>query len=233
MQKSHYLYFLFLIGCSTDNQCPQNINILPMYGNIKKCNAQLKIDQDFLNECDSMFSSRKKASVHHVDLGWGYFYRNQFDNAIKRFNQAWLLDSTNADVYWGFGNIMGMKGDYNGSLPFFEKSIKLNPKNEKVYISLATSYGNLFYETKDTAFLNMGINYLHKSMEVNPNNPEAYAKLTSCYSYYMQTDSVKKYLKLTDSLYPEAITPNIKSIIKSGIHYADSVFLQNNKSITQ
>lgn len=26
-----------------------------------------------------------------------------------RFNQAWLLDSLNADVYWGFGNLVVCK----------------------------------------------------------------------------------------------------------------------------
>ena len=221
------------ISCTNENDTFSRINTLPMYGNIKKSAEQTNIDLLFLHDCDSIFKKdRSKASKYHVDLGWKYFYENGFDNSIKRFNQAWLLDSTNADVYWGFGSVLGMKSMFRESIAYLKKSIKLNPKNEKVYVGIGLSYGNIFYQTKNTATLDTAIFYFKKSIETQPNNSDAYTKLTSCYAYYMQSDSVKKYLKITDSLYPNAITNDARTIIQNGINYSDSIKF-NHKSITQ
>jgi tetratricopeptide (TPR) repeat protein len=228
------LLFMLLIGCNRINNCPQNINILPMYGNVKKCGEQLQIDKDFIHECDSLFhNDRSKAAEYHINFGWDHFYKNDLNNAMKRFNQAWLLDSINANIYWGFGSILGMKGEYEKSLSYFEKSILMNPNNEKVYECIATSYGNMFFQTKDINYLKKSIHYLYKSIKLRPNNPEAYAKLTGCYSYFIQTDSVKKYLKYTDSLDQNAITPEIRKSIMQSIHSSDSLKLTISKSITQ
>ncbi len=227
------LVSLILVNCTPTSNCPENINTLPMYGLVKKCNEQIKIDEDFIRQSDSLFNNnRTNASVYHVDLAWGYYYKKEYDNAIKRFNQAWLLDSTNADIYWGFGSVLGMKSMFKESMAYLKKSIKLNPKNEKVYIAIGLSYGNEFYQNKNTATLDTAIFYFKKSIETQPNNSDAYIKLTSCYAYCMQTDSVKKYLKITDSLYPNSIAPDVRTVIQNGINYSDSMKF-NSKSITQ
>lgn len=49
------------------------------------------------------------ASKRAVELGWKYFYQGDLDTAIKRFNQGWMFDRENPDVYWGFGVIMGRR----------------------------------------------------------------------------------------------------------------------------
>ena len=37
------------------------------------------------------------------DRGWSYAYQGRFDDAMRRFNQAWLLDPNNARALWGMG----------------------------------------------------------------------------------------------------------------------------------
>ena len=101
-QLRNILFFsmTLLLSCSWKQDCPEKANLLPMYGRLKKCGEQLKIDKDFLSECDKYFKDRNEATRHHINKGWEYFYKDELDTAMMRFNQAWLLDSTNADIYW-------------------------------------------------------------------------------------------------------------------------------------
>ena len=139
-----------------------------MYGKTSKCAEQLDSDKDFILECDKIFNNRKVAAEHHIEWAWSYYYNNEFDSAIMRFNQAWLLDSLNADVYWGFGNIVGMKGQFNESLEYLEISLKLNPDNARVWESASTSYGRQFNKTKNQDLLAKSIKYLKKSVMLDP-----------------------------------------------------------------
>ena len=34
---------------------------------------------------------------------------------MYRFNQAYLLDSTNTDIYWGFGGVYMTLGDFENA----------------------------------------------------------------------------------------------------------------------
>ena len=103
-----------------------------MYGLEKKCSEQLQMDNDFRKECDLTFENRKKAAIHHIDLAWGYFYANHLDSSMMRFNQAWLLDSLNSDVYWGYGNLLGRQQKFEESLDYFDKSLEINPNNSNI-----------------------------------------------------------------------------------------------------
>lgn len=103
---------------------------------------------------------------------------------MKRFNQAWLLDKDNAEMYWGIGNLMGMRHEIKQSIPLFEKSIKLNPINAKVYESMSTSYGQLFYETKKIEYRDLTIKSLKSAIKPDPNNANYYGSLSSAYAYF-------------------------------------------------
>src|SRR5579871_2628650 len=113
-------------SCNAQN-CPEKINLKPMYGGVQKCKEQIEADSAFLHESDKENKDRKVACVHQLELAWKYFYENNLETSMKRFNQAWLLDSANADIYWGFGDLLGKQHKYGESLKFFDRSISLNP----------------------------------------------------------------------------------------------------------
>ena len=126
--KKLLLLFLFsfsLYSCLSGQDCPQNINVLPLYGRAKKCKEQIDNDKQFISECDKTFPSRDSAYRHHIMRGWQYFDRDSINTSMKRFNQAWLLDSTKAEAYWGIGSLLGKKGEFNKSIEFFEKALSL------------------------------------------------------------------------------------------------------------
>jgi tetratricopeptide (TPR) repeat protein len=210
-------FFSFLTACSSAQDCKDGLNLLPMYGNIPKCEQQIISDKAFIAEADAKFKDRKTAALPYLDLGWSYFYKNDLETSMKRFNQAWLLDSLNADVYWGFGNLLGRNNEVEASIPYFEKSIKIKPDNAKVYESLATSYGQLFASTQKSATLNKAIESLKKANSLDRNNPRILSQLTAAYAYFMKKDSANKYLKLTDKIDPKAINPEVRSLLQQKI----------------
>jgi len=200
------------MSCTQAQNCPEGINLLPMYGKVKKCSDQIQYDNEFIKTVDKVYKDRKQAAAHFVNRGWEYYYKGKPDTAMMRFNQAWLLDSLNADVYWGFGNLVGMQSKFKESLALFNRSLKLNPANAKVWESASNSYGQLFVQTQNVSFLNSCIEYLKTAIKLDP-NARTYAQLTAAYSYFMQKDSARKYLAITDKIDRNAINPEVRKML--------------------
>lgn len=205
---------LLCFSCSPTGNCPDGINKLPMYGRVKKCAGQIQTDSTFLKSTTIDFKSRKEAAKYFVKRAWGYYYQNKPDTAMMRFNQAWMLDSLNAGVYWGFANLVGQQGKYKESLPLFTRSIELDSLNANVWESASVSYGQLFVSTRQVDYLNTAIKYLKRSIALKP-GPKAYAALTAAYTYFLQKDSASKYLKITDSLDKSAVNPEVRKLINN------------------
>jgi tetratricopeptide (TPR) repeat protein len=203
-----------LVACTVADDCPDGINHLPMYGKVKKCAEQIESDSTFLKSCDENFKNdRKKASKYYTKRGWQYLYQNKLDTAMFRFNQAWMLDSLNSDVYWGFANLTGMQKKYKESLPLFNRTLKLNPSNSKIWSDASISYGQLFFQTQNKNYLDTAIQFLKTSVKLDQQNPSTYAQLTAAYAYFMQKDSAKKYLKIADQLDKNAVNPQVRKLI--------------------
>lgn len=205
---------LFILsGCARSQDCPENINKLPMYGGVKKCPEQIGYDQVFIASTSKEYPNRNDAAKHFVKRGWEYLYAQKLDTSMMRFNQAWLLDSLNYQIYWGFGNLLGLQKKYSESLTYFKKALKLYANDEKVWQDYSISLGNLFFETKDVKYLNTSIDALKKAVHINPKSPRPYAQLTAAYTYFTQKDSAYKYLKITDQIDPTAINPEVRKMI--------------------
>jgi Tfp pilus assembly protein PilF len=212
MKRLVLLIVLIQLSCKSQTDCPEGINVLPMYGEVQKCAEQIKLDDEFLLASEKQFKDRKKAAAYYVSKGWEYFYKEDNDTAMKRFNQAWLLDKTNPEVYWGFGNLMGKKKEFEQSIHYLQQSIALEPKNAKVYESLSTSYGQLFFKTKEIKYLNLSIVNLKKVVKMEPKNGRAYGQLANSYSYFMQKDSLVKYIRKTDKIDAQFVNPEARKI---------------------
>ena len=195
-----------IICAAATPPCIEGINLLPMYGRVKKCPEQLAADKKLIEDSERMYNSRQQAAAAFVGRAWQHYNANQLESAMRRFNQAWLLDSTNAELSWGFANILGKQGQDAKSLPFFRLAIARNPTEANVWESASSSYANIFFATQNTAVLDTAIICLKKSIRLNPANPIAYAILADNYSYYPQKDSARKYLAITDKLDPTLVS---------------------------
>lgn len=214
MRKILFLVIITLLSCKPQEDCPEGINLLPMYGEVKKCEQQIELDKEFILESERQFENRKKASEYYVSKGWEYFYKNDNDTSMKRFNQAWLLDNSNPQVYWGFGNLLGKKNEFEKSIKYFKKSIELDSKNSKVYECISTSYGQMFYKTKEQKFLNLRIENLKKALRIEPKSGKVLGELASSYAYLYQKDSLRKYIKKTDEIDSKFVNPEVREMAK-------------------
>jgi len=214
MKRILFLFLIVQFSCQSQQDCPEGINLLPMYGEVQKCEKQIEWDNEFLEASVKQFKDRNKASEYYVGKGWEYFYSDENDLSMKRFNQAWLLDNKNPQIYWGFGNLLGKQGEFEKSIRYFLKSIEIEPKNAKVYESLATSYGQIFYKTKDVKYLNLSIESLKKAVKIEPKNGRAFGQLAGAYSYLVQKDSLVKYIKITDEIDSKFVNPEVRKIAK-------------------
>lgn len=90
----------------------QPIDQIPMYGGQNRnANPTLRAADEKLIEDSTRYSgSREKASGAFVENGFAYYARDDLTNAMRRFNQAWLLDPNNPEVYFGFGVVLHDKG---------------------------------------------------------------------------------------------------------------------------
>jgi len=77
-------------------------NEQPLYGGIAKPPAMIEADQHFIDDVLKMGLSRAQGSDKAVETGWTYLRQGDLADAMKRFNQAWLLDPDNGDAFHGF-----------------------------------------------------------------------------------------------------------------------------------
>lgn len=153
--KKFLKYFLLFFGiiffssCSVENnESKGGVNTLPMYGEAEKTEAQKKCDEKFIKDTIESAGSREKAVEVVMKRAWVLFSENDLDTSMKRFNQVWLLDSDNPEVFFGFGVIMGKNKDWDESIKFLNEGIKLSPNDEM--------YGEISYK--------IGVAYYHKAM---------------------------------------------------------------------
>lgn len=112
----------------------------PMFGNSLKTKQQKASDEKFINNVVQEAGSRAAAAKEMVALGWKYYERRDLITSMKRFNQAWLLDPNNADIYWGFGLILAAQGDSVKVIEMYDKSLSINPNNKYIYLNRAHIY---------------------------------------------------------------------------------------------
>ena len=116
------LSIIALVGCAGGPR-QRSINEIPEYGNQPKSPELLKADQEFL----ALIKGKEKESFEHmIKVGWSFYHRGDIGTAIMRFNQAWLIDSTRYESYWGFAVAEGRLNNLETSKHYYEKALNHN-----------------------------------------------------------------------------------------------------------
>jgi len=129
---------VLLAACATTDSAPLSgsqlavagdipINLMPMYGSpgVVKSEAQKKGDELFIETATKSSGSRELAAKQFAGEGWRQYQRGDLDNAMRRFNQAWLLDPKSFLPYWGFGAILMKLAKPEEAIPHYERSLSL------------------------------------------------------------------------------------------------------------
>ncbi|MDX1736890.1 MAG: hypothetical protein R3261_01555 [Alphaproteobacteria bacterium] len=116
---------LFL-GCATVPN-DQRIDDIPMYGQpeIPRPEFAQKADEKFIKKAVRLFGSREEASDAWAEVAEDFFFKGNDHYAMRRNNQAWLLDPENYRPYWGFAQVMMVREKYDDAILYYEKAKEL------------------------------------------------------------------------------------------------------------
>ena len=100
----------------------------PMYGGIDRdANPRLKAgDEQFIAGVTKEFGSRESASDRFVEQGIRYYYQDDYSMAMKRFNQAWLLNPKNPEAFWGFAIVYHDEEKNCEAKKMIDRALELN-----------------------------------------------------------------------------------------------------------
>lgn len=151
---------LMLTGCfatSTGGARGTGMDQQPMYGGVdRNADARLKAaDEQFIAGVTKEFGSRESGSQRFVEQGIRYYRQDDYSSAMKRFNQAWLLDPKNPEVFWGYAMVYHDEGKLCEAREMIERAMALNLSKPialadggRIYTLCATRGGGLDAATK-------------------------------------------------------------------------------------
>lgn len=115
------LLLALAVPCSTT--IAQSSNLLPKYGGEAKNETRLASDRKFIEEVDKHYQgNRKQAATDIAARSWQFLRQNNGDDAMRRFNQAWLMDNKNGHALWGMATVSAIRGRIPDSLKLFAEA---------------------------------------------------------------------------------------------------------------
>ena len=115
-----------IVACfSAVGQEPTLIDQVPMYGGMDRSQyPELKAaDEKLTEDASKHFGSREKAAAAWIEQGFRFYQQDRLDMAMRRFNQAWLLDPNNAEVYAGFAAVLHDQGKNCPAMKMMEEAL--------------------------------------------------------------------------------------------------------------
>lgn len=223
------LIFTFLIVLTsfiTQGQQPDNTK--PMYGEVSKSEKHNKIDENFRIECLSKYKTIDSSVNVYIDLAWRYFYNNDLQTSMKRFNQAWLLNPDFSDSYFGFAALMEIQGNITESERLYNIGKEKDSNNKraiKCYQRIADckeqlkdingtieAYKHLIDIDPKAVFALKKIGYLQMQKGNNKEALIAYGKAIELDSTDAMTYNNRGFLYQTEKNYISAIIDYTKAI---------------------
>ncbi len=185
-----------------EKEAEKNIRLRPKYGNVEKTKEQIAADNTFLRETleqKQFEGDRLAASNSMIEAGFNYLYNEDFKTAMYRFNQAYLLDSLNTDIYWGFGGVYMSLQKYEQAKEQYLEGLAINPNNKHLLTDLGAYYSvqcQILYPTDEkqaVANLDSAIIYMTKSYAIDAKDPNTTYKLSVCYLLKNDCDNAWRY----------------------------------------
>jgi len=154
-----------------------------MYGDTTKSQKLKESDAAYIAAIEKSGKSRKDVAKEVMRSGWASYQKGDLKSAIRRFNQAWLLDPENGDAYHGFALISTVR-DKNADAA--EKFFRMALAKPGVSANAYVSYGRFLWIVDR---LEEGLFQLQKALKVSPTAHDA--RLHIARIYYKKKDYSK------------------------------------------
>jgi tetratricopeptide (TPR) repeat protein len=220
-----------LTSAEWDEQAKTNMRLIPKYGHQQKTEEQKQLDEKLIKETlalEKFNGDRTATSNHMISLGFKYLNRGDLKTAMYRFNQAYLFDSLNTDIYWGYGAVYLTLGNYSMAKKQYDEGLALNPDNTHLLTDIGTYYAAQYFpmqmmpkndfvknpEKLAQNYLDSALIYLKRSYELDPKDQNTTFKLsTACY-YKGDCENAWKYYDECSVLGGQPITEDYTRDLK-------------------
>lgn len=179
-------------------------NEQPMFGSVPRTPEMIQADKEFISKVERDGYSRAQGSDKSVELGWQYLMqKHDLQTAMKRFNQAWLLDPNNGNAYHGMAVIV-MERDHDAKVAeqLFRRGMAAGRKGP----NLLVDYGRFLLMQKRPKD---AVPVLREATTMPGVSPDAQALLTFA---YVQGGDVKQGCAAAAKVDP-ALQPSLKAQI--------------------
>lgn len=152
--RAHALAILLALASPAAPALAQDINLLPKYGLAPKNDAQKAADERFIAAIDAQYKGdRKKAAQDVADRGWKALRQGNQADAMRRFNQAWLLDKASGSALWGMAVLEASRGRTEAALKLFAEAEPSMGADLHFAVDHARALGAAGAETRNDKFL--------------------------------------------------------------------------------
>jgi tetratricopeptide (TPR) repeat protein len=207
-----------------EEEAKTNKRLLPRYGLLPKSESELEADKNFITETikQPQFNGDYRAASNHlIKLGFNYLYKHDIKTAMYRFNQAYLLDSTNTDIYWGYGAFYMSLGNYEEGRKQYAQGLSIDPNNTHLLTDYGTYFMSQYYGFKQAGHesdamtnLETAIEYLDKSFEIDNKDQNTTYKLSICYWIKDNCEKAWQYYDICKELGGQPITEEFTADLK-------------------
>lgn len=194
--------------------------LLPKYGSKARTPQQKQEDEEFVSTTLKRLDyegNRQEASADWIKEGFNSLGKKDPRTAMQRFNQAWLLDSTNNDIYWGYGAVYMSIGNYERAREQYLYGLKRNPKHAPMLADYSSYFMAQFYglQSMDPKSavnnLDSALRYLNTSYQVNPKEATTCFKMSAAYMLKNKCGEAWRYFHECESLGGAGITDDFRS----------------------
>jgi tetratricopeptide (TPR) repeat protein len=150
-----------------------DLNLLPKYGLLPKTESQKAADAKFISAIDEQYhGDRNKASTELAARGWQYLKERNFADAMRRFNQAWLLNNSNGTALWGMAAIQASWGKTDDALKLFAEAEKFVGSEISFSVDYARALAMAADKSGDDALLKDAFDRFERIYQKAPQNAE-------------------------------------------------------------
>ena len=138
---------MFALGVALAMAQAQPAETLPMYGQpgIVRPDDLKKADAAFARQATIKYGSPGAASRVWASQGWASLRDGKLDLAIEQFNRAWLLNSKNYQVFWGFGAVLSEQRKLGEAIEQLEVANRLIDEPAQK-VALLSDLGSVYSE---------------------------------------------------------------------------------------
>ena len=218
--RSALSFFLLVIaviaGCATSAplQPAKGGDQEPMYGGMDRQSvpALRTADEKLIAGASKEFGSREKGSDAFVDQGIRLYQADNLSLAMKRLNQAWILNPSNPNVFWGFAMIYHDQGENCKAKDMIDRSVGLNLSKPialadagRIYTLCGASDKALDAKTR-SGYFEKSEELYKKASAASQNNGYIYGSWATAYYWrgdYAHSWEMVKKAKSTGFRFPE------------------------------